>query len=606
MSIAEQLESIPPHFNIDEPGGPVYFENPSDTIFAGLFLPVLTPTASGYRSMNALDTDSENSSIPWQFCDRILSAIRDPQFNPKKISFRDCGDMFRAVGRRRHDKWLAVEARPTCNAAFPMAILDGVLDIFREEVAMQAHIERKHFFGHIRVWTTGRDYEWDTTKATLQTMMLVHSSWHAAAKRLVGYRIASSQGPAPSFLQNPLFGRWTREIFLSYHDESDEGFEASNRITSRTYTIEPGNRNGYFLSTLCTCVPNIRLVHLYLADFSDTGLEFLCKAISSLIRLEELRMEVPRMCRKFSLRAIVTAISKRRFPSLRNLRFNTAFFNFDRDKPCILLCHLECLEMLHSIQFFNTHRTGLGDVHLMMNGIRSLTWSRNPSNRADPFALNDVQIDSIAEYDLWDTNYRGRRIEDGMIEVFQTAKLVRIHVENKTHDLGDNSLSAPISTPSDFTHLMAPWLVNCSSAHTLVIRGIPWTRMNIFREFREILSAPASIKKLIIEVISLPKPHPFRTWDDATEEEEEEAMTQFSGNDAELSQMVVVDFFPGLRALDVIFPGTRLVHFVGDLNCEDAEEIDFGDLGVEERRMLLPRCNEACFQKSVEFNVDII
>jgi len=110
----------------DAPGGPIHFDNPSDDLFARLFV-----------------NDSPDACIPWKYCDLILSAFKDIRFNSREVTFKDCGDMFCRMGEVRDDAWSAIEARSVANTTIPRAVLEGVFDVIKVEMLSLADIRRQ-------------------------------------------------------------------------------------------------------------------------------------------------------------------------------------------------------------------------------------------------------------------------------------------------------------------------------------------------------------------------------------------------------------------------------------------------------------------------------
>lgn len=112
--------------SVEEIGVPLEFENHSDYLFARLFLNIDTA-----------------ARIPWKFCDTILSTLRDPRFDNRSITFKDCGDMYCQIGQYRDRAWSLVESRPQDNAVFPQVILDGVFDVLEDTLKITSNIRQQ-------------------------------------------------------------------------------------------------------------------------------------------------------------------------------------------------------------------------------------------------------------------------------------------------------------------------------------------------------------------------------------------------------------------------------------------------------------------------------
>lgn len=476
----EQMQSNPTDlpFRFDTPGGPVRFENASDTIFASLFLPAFDLQRGTLRQTeyemetcpapDPIDFDSE--SIPWQFCDRILKTLRNPNFNPREITFENCGDMFRRVGEKRQDKWTVAEARPTCST-FPMVVLDEVLDALEAEAL---HNSRRG------------DIAW---MKTIKNMMFVHSSWHASVKRLLGHTLFSTSGPAPATLQNPIFGGWTKVLYLKYESVSDYFFS--------NLSIAPSRPHGYFLNTLFARISNIRVVYLCLEETSDIALASACQSLSSLASLEELTLEA----RYGSLPVQITlaVISKTLHPTLKVIFLRQGSIGLE--DLSISIRSLELLKSLHSVHLHHGRYTFRQDI-----GISDVSWSRYPSISGSPFTTSELQIECDVDF-AENVQYSLPETSEGVIQVLQSTKLAAFEFREEFYELERfGRQEIPIPPSSKICELITPWLAQCSSARTLTFRQFPWTQIKTFELIQEQLGAQTRIEELVIEATHLPLP----------------------------------------------------------------------------------------------------
>lgn len=121
--------------------------------------------------------------------------------------------MFSCIGQRREEGWSVVEARPRTDSLFPQVFLEGIFDIVKAEMEQTMVYTRRNLWNRPPgPWSV---LQW--WKDALKSMMLVHSSWHACARRLLGFAVVSN-GPTSYVVLNPLFGRWTKELHLSYSE----------------------------------------------------------------------------------------------------------------------------------------------------------------------------------------------------------------------------------------------------------------------------------------------------------------------------------------------------------------------------------------------------
>ncbi|KLO17886.1 hypothetical protein SCHPADRAFT_900255 [Schizopora paradoxa] len=571
MSIAAQSPLNLEDIKFDQPGGPVRFDNPSDTIFASLFLPASI-------SKDGLD------SVPWEFCDRILSAIRSPQFNPKEVTFKNCGDMFRRVGNHRRDLWSAVEARSTCNASFPLPILDGIVDCLKAAMPSHTSSETGDYGYDQRI--DGR--EW--TK-TLQSMMLVHSSWHARAKRCLGYSLVSTYGPTPLMLQNPTFGEWTKELHLSYN--GDGGGSLVD-----LWSIAPTEPNDYFLDVLCARVHNVRFVNISLEFISPEDLAPIFKALSYLDSLEKLLVKAADDCDEFPVHTVLTAVSEARHPTLRVLKFQAPMI--DLANFTTAMDSLASFETLHSIE--------LVSLPLRINqviGMSRLLWTRNLSKGGSHFDVQEIRIDCVSESDYNAISIpRAQSLTEGVTKLLQDTKRVKFRFVPRKPRASDREPESRAASYRVIDGVLGTWLALCTSAHTVDFQGFLWTQAEMFQRIDKQFGALAKIRELVIEAASAPCPPPSNPGDTTDSVAEEFARAQFQTNDAELSEVVGAGLFPGLLSLKVIFPERWLGICVPRFASKDAHER--GSWGAEERRMLLPHCRQRCSEKCISFHVEIV
>ncbi|KLO17885.1 hypothetical protein SCHPADRAFT_994041, partial [Schizopora paradoxa] len=567
MTIAAQNSLNLEDIEFDQPGGPVQFDNPSDTIFASLFLPV---------SLNEDGLDS----VPWQFCDRILYAIRSPQFDPKKVTFKNCGDMFCSIGSRRRDMWSAVEARPTCNASFPMVILDGIVDCLQAEMPPRTSSENRDYtydqMPEVRQWTK-----------TLQSMMLVHSSWHARAKRCLGHSLVSSYGPIPTTLQNPTFGLWTKELHLSFNPNEDDEFDQ--------WSVALTQYHNYLMKALCSRLPNIRLASICLEKVSANVLAPICDALAHLDSLKELRLKPAFECDEFPVHLLITAISEARHPTLQVLQLYEPDFNISNLPSQI--DSLAPLEKLHSVQL-----EGRPLEHFRAIGFSKALWSRDPAKRGSHFRMDNVTIDCVPESSLnvmRDPFFQG--MNESTVGLLRSTELVKFRFVPRQPQITDRKTSSRTAERSSISSVLGSWLALCSSARTVVFHDFAWTQTKMFEQIHEQFGALEEIKELVIEAASH---SPSGLSEGGGFEAEEFAKTQFPLNDDELSRVVGTSLFPGLRVLKVTFSKRWLEMCVEDFKSDDVGE--HGRWRAEERRMLLPQCRKRCAEGSIRFDVDIL
>ncbi len=306
-------------------------------------------------------------------------------FNPKDITYEDCGHMFSSIALRRQEAWFAVEARPRDRVMFPQAVLDCVLDFIKVEVEMAINAKRWGTWDPEypeKPWIeNGPLLEW---REVLQNMMLVHSTWHASARHLLGYAVFSGRGPTPNLVQTPLFGGWTKELHLTY---------IGHNLTLPTAPNQP---YAHLLKSLCARIQNTRLASLSFVAFEKlptASLTIICNAISSLAALEELVFETDGIPIIPLLEELVAALSKTRHPTLQIFCFIPYFRQDHRlESVCLpdLLSPLASLPKLRLVHLYDD----AFDYRNVTSTVSGVSWCRSPSKSTPNsiFALDELRI----------------------------------------------------------------------------------------------------------------------------------------------------------------------------------------------------------------------
>ncbi|KLO17878.1 hypothetical protein SCHPADRAFT_886687 [Schizopora paradoxa] len=447
-----------------------------------------------------------------------------------------------------------VEARPTCNASLALVILDCVLDHLRAEISSPTSLSPDDYFAQ-----RGSGMEW--WEETVQNMMLVHSSWRASVKRLLGHTAKSLYGPSPLTLQNPIWGRWTKELRLSFCENS--------------FSVAVNEPLSYFLAALCTRIPNVRLVDMNLIEVSASALSNTCQAVSTLEHLEELTLKGAYGYIEFPLQPVYHAISEARHPNLQILRLHANIFDFG--KAFGLMQSLATLERLHSVQLLWYPLESSQPI-----GTSRLLWSRDPSNHGSPFKLIDLRIDCVSEQALNAMSYiQVEEMDEELVKILQSTQVVRLRFVARKPRHSDNGPSSRDAVPERTSRMIAHRLVHCSTARTLVLHDLLWTQMSTFARIHKEVGPLVRIENLVIEAASALFPSPSDPSNYSETKGEEFAKTQFPLSDAELSEMVGAGLFPGLLTLKVIFRERWLEICVPRFSSKDAHER--GRWSAEER-----------------------
>jgi len=543
------------------------YENPSNALFASLFLPL--------PSRFATPTDPDVVTIPWKFCSE------------------DCGHMFNSFALRRQNAWSAVDARPGDSATFPQVVLNCVLDFIKVEVKIAMNARRwgildPEYAG--RPWIETRNKPVREWRGALQNMMLVHSSWHASARHALGYAVFSGRGATPNLVQTPLFGQWTKELHLTY-DRHD-----------LTLPTAPNQPYAHLLKSLCARIQNTRLASLSFIAFEKlptASLTIICNTISSLAALEELVFEANGIPIIPLLEELAAALSKTRHPTLQILRFTHYFRQDHRLESVSLPDLLSPLTSLPKLRLVHLYEDSSG-YYKITNTVIGASWSRTPSfklARGSVFALDELRIHVPSEDVLWVSDDDSEIVvqNTGVNEMLRAARQVEFHQSGRV-PLPEDPL---VVIPSAAANVVAPVLEQCTSARKLVFRNFPWSCLKIFEQLRAQVGVLEGVEELII-ITAVPYYPMSSESPTAGQKEKDLAVAQLALNDAQLSQALALGLAPGLRALKVLFSERCFKYFIDDSQylC-DCEGISFG----KHYEHVLPHCRQTCFQRGIHFYV---
>lgn len=556
-------------------GGPLDFDNISDSLVARLFI-----------------NDSPDACIPWKYCELILSTINDIRFNSKDVTFKNGGDMFSRMGQHRSEAWSVVEARSK-KTTIPQVALEGVFNIMEMEMQHGVDIELGKSRGHSLDPSDVRTTLRGVWRDTLWRMALVHSSWLAYARRLLGYRVVS-KGPAPNALRSPLFGAWTKELYLSY-----------GSLSVGKSSIAPNQPQSYFLKAFCARIPNVRLVSLSLPSVSKHTNGFittLCEALSVLTVLEDLTLHSEnfffpsRGRRTHDITRLIDALSKTRHPSLRCLHFNLRYL---RDSPKIIRQHdlpspLASLPKLCSVCFSFQDCSNVGPP--VVSGV---SWLRAVFESEFAFSVDELRFD--CPFTSNEEIVGGGNTDVENTEVQEMLRVAR-RVEFRMDSPNPKDVLLKEDTPANLVATMAAILNRCTSARKLVFSGLLWTRISILGQLRAQLDAPKSVEDIVI-ITHLPDPprDPYVWKYHPTAADEQTARLQISVNDGELSKALALGIAPGLRRLKVYFAKRWLSQTFFDEHGKSNDCRESNSAG-EYYRFLLS-CRVRCIEMDIQFYV---
>ncbi len=261
--------------------------------------------------------------------------------------------MLSRVALRRDEGWSKVASRSesTKEMGLPLVVLQGTFYALKVEMQQALDIE---------LWNTcdqssaPRRFDgagFQKWRETVRSMALVHSSWHALARRLLGLNIVVRRhGISPNLAQNPLFGGWTQELHVSFDELTTED------------SSYPQNS---LLLALCARIPNVRLVSFSLPEDSAQStllIPIICKGLSLLTATKEvlfLGKEAPL--------SLIPLLSETHHPTLRTIRFGFQTRIFESQSHILpqLLSPLISLPTLCFIHVAFAERPQMRDSHIV-------------------------------------------------------------------------------------------------------------------------------------------------------------------------------------------------------------------------------------------------
>ncbi len=173
--------------------------------------------------------------------------------NTTRRKIQDCGDLLLCAKRRKVEIRASSQSKEEdLKMGLPLVVLLGIFDSLKVEMQQALDIDFWNTFdpfaahGLDRFSQTTGFQEW---RETLRSMALVHSSWQAHARRLLGHNIVGNRGLTRALVRSPIFGGWTRELYASFVDP-----------------ISTDRPQDCLLPDLCGRIPNVRLVSFSLPE----------------------------------------------------------------------------------------------------------------------------------------------------------------------------------------------------------------------------------------------------------------------------------------------------------------------------------------------------
>ncbi|KLO06761.1 hypothetical protein SCHPADRAFT_932879, partial [Schizopora paradoxa] len=539
------------------------FENPSDNIFARIFTKVKEDGSS-----------TEENCVPWKFCDIILSAIRDPRFNAKDVTFENCGEMLSRMASRRDEGWskVAVRAHVTSSSGLPTVVLLGVLNMLKVEMQEALDIGRWGAIVQDFSLVTSRfaSVGFRDWRETLRNIALVHPSWYIHARLLLGYAIRARHGPSPNLIRNPLFGGWTRELHISFGIGQIPGVDHS------------------LLPFLCARVPNVRMASFSISVFNaniENLAEIICKGISALERVEEvvfLGDAVPG--------ELILVLSRTLHPSLRTVRFllPSKSFKLESEKMPKHMSSLSSLPNLRSIH------VALYDGHRLLQSfsrfgiVSALSWHRIVES--NDFALHHFCYEP--------------RAVDAPKTLFRDVKLCSVrHAEFDLFLLDPGSGDKVDNVSAAISRSCSGNKSGCKI--TLRRSRGPGFGLGHFAHCLSKARTHPSVQEL--ELITSLVPNIPDAKPGFMNGKEIKMMERVALDDHHLSKVLVPEITPGLRVVRVLLKETMLSsQYLKDFSTRTARSLGEEITSDTQFTYLLPECLQKCRERDIEFIVDIL
>ncbi len=131
--------------------------------------------------------------------------------NTTRRKIQDCGDLLLCAKRRKVEIRASSQSKEEdLKMGLPLVVLLGIFDSLKVEMQQALDIDFWNTFdpfaahGLDRFSQTTGFQEW---RETLRSMALVHSSWQAHARRLLGHNIVGNRGLTRALVRSPIFGR---------------------------------------------------------------------------------------------------------------------------------------------------------------------------------------------------------------------------------------------------------------------------------------------------------------------------------------------------------------------------------------------------------------
>ncbi|KLO16246.1 hypothetical protein SCHPADRAFT_887879 [Schizopora paradoxa] len=217
-----------------------------------------------------------NRSLTYEGLTTLLQAIKNGGFDSKDVTIDQAEDVLLREVNKRYDTLMRNESASTVKV--PRIVIQGVIDILSDVMDFYDSWKDKFISDTFDKFEgTLREERSMAAKSTLESMSLVHPSWTLMAYRALGQlmdvpveKVEGRDSPWAWYLQNPLYGAWTRTLKFKAKFQISE-FDAKQR--------------SFFVSKLTLRFTHLRKLaisfSLFTEDFSDT-IQLLFRSTTSL------------------------------------------------------------------------------------------------------------------------------------------------------------------------------------------------------------------------------------------------------------------------------------------------------------------------------------
>jgi len=317
--------------------------------------------------------------VPPRMMDLVISAIRDPLFDPKELTSKRSADIYLQAMKSRMQDTTSLDRRSGYPPnIFPQDVLVNIIDILKAEaLSALAKLSVSEYQLRGVLWDSLCTEELTAlhlARTTLAVCSLVHTSWFIVARRALGTILLSLKGSAlHDALRSPCFGDWTTEVCLTLKED----------------------HHPQHLVPLFSRLPNVKFVKLDLQQLHSTtaGLKnlalALCDAISYLLHLEE--YVICNIDWRHLSEEDLSRFTQTTAPSLEIVRFVSLPVRHYASPHLDHFSHLRSIPSLKHVHIHNTVMERGARIQISVAPMCHVFWARRS-------ATEDFVLDTVGMY----------------------------------------------------------------------------------------------------------------------------------------------------------------------------------------------------------------